>query len=110
MPSQASETANWRLTVTKFPLIATLLLATAAAPAVAAEKISFTHDDVNYVYSERKAGESTVIEGQASPGGKFFFVVNKGQVVGKANGVPVRFRVSDAVEKKGIISIALASR
>ncbi len=96
----------------KFPLTAALLVAAVAAPATAAtkEKTSFTLDGVTYAYTQTKAGESTVIRGNASSGADFYYVVRKGQVVGNNNGVPVRFAVSDAAASKPPVVTIVASR
>ena len=100
----------WRQPVTKFPLIATLLLATvaAAAPAAAKDRVTFTHDGVTYSYTQTKVGESTVIRGRASDGPDFYYVVRKGQVVGKSDDAPVRFSVADAVGKPDASSVTTA--
>lgn len=94
----------------KLPLTAALLLAAVAAPAAAKEKNNFTHEGVTYVYSQEKVGESTVLQGHAVPGDSFYFVVRKGQVVGKANGIPVSFSVADAVKERDGVSLFLAAR
>ena len=93
--------------MTKFPLIATLLLATVAAPALAAPaaKTSFTHDGVTYVYSQTKVGKSVVLRGTSSNGPDFYYVVRNGQVVGKNGGTAVSFRVEDAAQLAGQVEV-----
>ncbi len=94
--------------MTKFPLIATLLLATvaAAAPAAAKDKVSFTHDGVTYYYTQTKVGASTVIQGHATNGPDFYYVVRNGQVVGKTDDSSVRFPVADAVSQPAKVASA----
>lgn len=79
--------------------LAIALLATAvAAPALAKDKTTITHDGVTYTYSTEKVGNSTVIQGRASPGDDFYYVVDsKGKVFGKTNDMQVSFNVADAV-------------
>lgn len=90
----------------KFPLTAALLVAAAAAPAVAKERTTFTHDGVTYSYTETKVGDSTtVLQGTSSEGADFRYIVRKGQVVGENNGVPARFSVADAVSSKPIVTM-----
>ncbi|MBO9575508.1 MAG: hypothetical protein J7494_07225 [Sphingobium sp.] len=93
----------------KLPLTAALLVAAVAAPVAAKEKTTFTYDGVQYAYTQTQVGESTVIKGVAQPGDAFYFVVRNGKVVGKANGIPVSFRVEDAKAPKGGVEL-LASR
>ena len=91
--------------MTKFPLIATLLLTAVAAPALAQEKAAFTHDGVTYVYSQTKVGDSTIIQGHADNGPDFRYVVRNGQVTGNTDGNPVRFSVADAMAAKPQVEI-----
>jgi hypothetical protein len=88
-------TQIWRQIVTKFPLVATLLLA-AATPAVAQEKTSFTQDGVTYTYTQTKVGDATVIRGHSTSGPDFYYVVRDGKVIGKNDDTPVSFTVQDA--------------
>ncbi len=95
--------------MTKLPLIAALFATAAAtAPAMAAEKTSFTHDGVTYVYSETQAGQSRVIKGYAVNGPDFYYVVRKGQVVGKVDDANVSFAVKDAIQPRVLIQLASA--
>ena len=95
--------------MTKTPLIAAALLTAVAAPAVAAERTSFTHDGVTYSYTQTKVGESTILRGRATTGADFRYVVRNGQVVGKSNGIPVSFRVSDAIDQTRETTITLGN-
>ncbi|MCW2382076.1 MULTISPECIES: hypothetical protein [unclassified Sphingobium] len=62
-----------------------------------AEK-TFTHEGVSYSYTVTELGDSRrVIEGRATPGSTFRLTVAKGRVIGSANGMPVSFRVKDAI-------------
>lgn len=82
----------------KFPLTIALIATAIAAPAVAKDKTTFTHDGVTYTYTTEKVGNSTVIQGRAMPGDDFYYVVDsKGRIAGKANEAPVSFTVADAV-------------
>jgi len=87
-----------------------LLAATVAAPALAKDKASFTHDGVTYTYSTEKVGNSTVIQGRASNGADFYYVVDsKGNVAGKSNNdIAVSFTVADAVAQAGTADQATA--
>ena len=74
-----------------------LLIATAAAalafvaPATAKERV-FTHEGVTYAYTSKTQGNAVVLEGTASKGGKFRFVVKGNWVDGYAGGTRVSFR------------------
>jgi len=90
---------DWRQLVTKFPLIAALLVATTvAAPALARDKTIFTADGVTYAYSQTKVGDSIVLQGRATPGDDFYYVVRDGKVIGNKDGMPVTFDVKDAAK------------
>ena len=83
----------------KILLAASLLSIAVASPALAKEKpLSFSYDGVNYTYTVKELSEERkLIEGNASPGKSFRLVVSGGRVFGTANGMPVSFRVKDAV-------------
>ena len=96
----------------KLPLAALLVATVAApvaAPVAAQEKTSFTHEGVTYAYTQEKVGDTTVLKGSATPGDRFHYTVRNGMVVGKANGIPVKFRVQDASAPKGAVQL-LSSR
>lgn len=100
-----------RQLVIKFNLIPALVLAAAvAAPAVAKEKATFTHEGVTYVYSETKLGASTIYKGRATPGDSFYLVARNGQVTGTANSIPVSFRVPEATVTKSGGEVLVANR
>ncbi len=99
-----------RQLVIKFNLIPALVLAAVAAPAVAKEKATFTHEGVTYVYSETKVGASTIYKGRATPGDSFYLVARNGQVTGTANSIPVSFRVPEATETKTGGEVLVANR
>ncbi len=100
--------------------IATLTFALAAAVAspVFAEaeipqKVQFSHEGVTYTYTKTQVGESTVFKGYATPGYAFHLVARKGQVTGRANGIPVSFKaptVQDQAQAAATKSIPLAVR
>lgn len=96
--------------MTKFPLIAALVVGTAAiaAPALAKDKQSFTHEGVTYVYSEAKVGESLVIKGYAVNGSDFYYVVRNGRVAGKTGDASVDFTVADAILSSSATQVAEA--
>ncbi|WP_448661145.1 hypothetical protein ACG3SL_10970 [Sphingomonas sp. CJ20] len=80
---------------------ATLALAT---PALAAER-SFTHEGVTYTYTVTPKGDARVLEGTASQGGRFRFVVRDGWVSGFAGNARVSFRAP-----KSNTAVIVASR
>lgn len=82
-------------------VLASLAVVSLATPAIAREKareITFARDGVTYIYTQTRAGERTLINGQSFPsGGHFDLVVYNGRVSGTSNGFPVAFAVSDTV-------------
>jgi hypothetical protein len=90
----------------KLPLTAALLVAAVAAPAAAQEKASFTYEGVTYSYTQEKVGNTTILKGSANTGDRFHYSIRNGRVVGKSNGVPVKFSVEDAVVPQGVTLVA----
>lgn len=62
-----------------------------ATPALAADR-SFTRDGVTYSYTTTDQDGARILEGRASQGGKFRFVVRNGWVKGDVAGNRVSFR------------------
>ena len=59
---------------------------------------TFTYEGVSYSYTVTDLSDNRrIIEGRATPGSTFRLVVSNGRVVGSANGMPVSFRVKDAI-------------
>ncbi|WP_029935426.1 hypothetical protein [Sphingomonas sp. UNC305MFCol5.2] len=89
-----------------------LLIATAAAviafaaPATAKERV-FTHEGVTYAYTATPKGDTLVLEGKASQGGKFRLVVKGDWVDGYAGGARVSFR---APKREGAGAVVVAQR
>ena len=73
-----------------------------AAPATARER-TFTHEGVTYSYTSTPSAEGVVLEGKASTGGKFRFVVKGDWVSGYAGGARVSFR---APKRDGAVLVA----
>ena len=74
-----------------------LIAASVAAPALAAEPITFERDGIRYVAEVTQRGESQIIRGSEVHSGRAFRLrVNKGRVSGTYNGQPVSYRLNDA--------------
>ena len=77
--------------MTKLLIAAAAAAIAFAAPATAKERV-FTHEGVTYSYTAKPQGDAVVLEGTASKGGKFRFVVKDNWVDGYAGGTRVSFR------------------
>jgi len=56
---------------------------------------SFKRDGVTYVYTSKRDGDATVLEGKAFPGGSAYTLVVRGKnVTGRVGGTPVSFRIA----------------
>lgn len=90
--------------MTKTIFAAAAVALTLATPALASER-SFTRDGVTYTYTTVEQGDTRVLEGRASQGGKFRLVVRNGWVQGEVAGKPVAFRAP-----KGMRPLQVAQR
>lgn len=82
--------------------ISLALVSTAfAAPALAQEEKTFTHDGVEYEYSTRTVGDATLVTGTDDRGKAFRLYITDSRVRGTYNGSRVSFERSD-VESLGI--------
>jgi hypothetical protein len=77
--------------VTRFLIAAAAATVAFATPALAKERV-FTHEGVTYAYTSTASDAGLVLEGKASTGGKFRFVVKGDWVSGYAGGARVSFR------------------
>ncbi len=77
--------------MTRFLIAAVAAVVAFAAPATAKERV-FTHEGVTYAYTSTPGKAGLVLEGTASTGGKFRFVVKGDWVQGYAGGARVSFR------------------
>jgi hypothetical protein len=82
-----------RKIVIKTFVSAALLLSLPVA-AFASER-SFERDGVTYVYTSKRSGDVTVLEGKAFPGGSTYTLTVRGtKVTGRVGGTPVSFRIA----------------
>jgi hypothetical protein len=58
----------------------------------------FEYDGITYTYTETVEDDRTILEGHASPGGRFRLVVENGMVRGYSGVTRVRFSVAEAYE------------
>ncbi|TGX55598.1 hypothetical protein E5A73_00195 [Sphingomonas gei] len=77
--------------MTRFLTAAAAATIVFAAPATAKERV-FTHEGVTYAYTSTPSDAGLVLEGKASTGSKFRFVVKGDWVQGYAGGARVAFR------------------
>lgn len=87
-------------------------LALTVTPAVAApaEKTSFTHEGVTYVYTASTKGGAKIIRGKSYPGAKpFELIVRNGQVSGTSGFAPVSFKLSE-VKRINASDVKIAAR
>lgn len=79
-------------------LITAAVLASLPAAAFATER-SFTRDGVTYVYTAKRDGDATVLEGKALPGGSAYTLTVRGKkVTGQVGGTPVSFRIAKPLD------------
>ncbi|MDT8757313.1 hypothetical protein MZO42_01255 [Sphingomonas psychrotolerans] len=86
--------------MTRFLIAAAAATVAFATPALAKERV-FTHEGVTYAYTSTPSPAGLVLEGKASTGAKFRFVVKGDWVSGYAGGGRVSFRApkrDDAVQ------------
>jgi hypothetical protein len=77
--------------VTRFLIAAAAATVAFTTPALAKERV-FTHEGVTYAYTSTPSDAGLVLEGKASTGSKFRFVVKGDWVSGYAGGARVSFR------------------
>jgi hypothetical protein len=92
--------------VTRFLIAAVAATVAFATPATAKERV-FTHEGVTYAYTATPTADALVLEGKASTGGKFRFVVKGDWVSGYAGGARVSFR---APKREGAGAVLVAQR
>jgi hypothetical protein len=93
-------------------LFTAAILALTVTPAVAApaEKNSFTHEGITYVYTATTKGDVKVINGKSYPGAKpFELVVRNDRVSGTSGFAPVSFKLSE-VERIKASDVKIAAR
>jgi hypothetical protein len=83
--------------VTRIFLASAVAAIAFASPAAAAER-TFTHEGVTYHYNVTPKGDSRVLEGRASEGGRFRLVVRNGWVTGTVADSRVSFRAPRKLE------------
>ncbi len=77
--------------MTRFLIAAAAATVAFATPAIAKDRV-FTHEGVTYTYTSTPSDAGLVLEGAASTGSKFRFVVKGDWVSGYAGGARVSFR------------------
>ncbi|WP_144095266.1 hypothetical protein [Croceicoccus sediminis] len=77
-----------------------------AAPAIAQEEKTFTHNGVEYEYTTRTVGDATMVTGTDDRGKAFRLYVTDSRVRGTYNGSRVSFDRSEAQAR----GIPMASR
>lgn len=91
--------------MTRFLIAAAAATIAFAVPATAKERV-FTHEGVTYAYTSTSSDAGVVLEGKASTGSKFRFVVKGDWVSGYAGGARVSFRTP----KRDAASVLVAQR